>query len=34
MTNLEDPLIILKRRYAMGEITEEQYQRMRKILEG
>lgn len=29
----EDPLLILKRRFAFGEITEEEYQRMRKILE-
>ena len=28
-----DPLLILKRRFAMGEITDEEYQRMRKILE-
>jgi uncharacterized membrane protein len=29
----QDPLLILKRRFARGEITEEEYQRMRKILE-
>ena len=28
----DDPLLILKRRFAIGEITEEEYQRMRKIL--
>ena len=32
--DLEDPLLILKRRFALGEITEQEYQRMRKILEG
>ncbi|MDQ5868654.1 MAG: SHOCT domain-containing protein [Thermoproteota archaeon] len=32
--NSEEPLVILKRRFALGEITEEEYQRMRKILEG
>lgn len=29
----EAPLLILKRRFALGEITEEEYQRMKKILE-
>ena len=32
--NQEDPLVILKRRFAKGEINEEEYQRMRKIIEG
>ena len=32
--SFEDPLLILKRKFAMGELTEEEYQRMRKILEG
>ncbi len=30
----DDPLLILARRFAMGEITADEYQRMRKILEG
>jgi uncharacterized membrane protein len=29
----DDPAVILKRRFAIGEITEEEYQRMRKILD-
>lgn len=28
----EDPLVILKRRYAKGEINREEYERMRKEL--
>jgi putative membrane protein len=30
----ESPLDILKRRYAKGEITKEEYERMKKDLEG
>ena len=30
----ESPLDILKRRYAKGEITREEYERMKKDLEG
>ncbi|MFQ6109410.1 MAG: SHOCT domain-containing protein [Candidatus Aminicenantales bacterium] len=30
----EDPLEILKRRYARGEITKEQFEQMKKDLEG
>jgi uncharacterized membrane protein len=32
-TDDEDPLIILKRRFARGEITQEEYERMRRIIE-
>ena len=28
----DDPVLILNKRFAMGEITEQEYQRMRKIL--
>jgi uncharacterized membrane protein len=31
--NEDNPLAILKRRFATGEITEEEYKRMRHILE-
>lgn len=31
--NNEDPVLILKRRFARGEITETDYQRMKRILE-
>ena len=30
----ETPLEILKRRYAAGEITKEQYEAMKQVLEG
>jgi len=30
----ESPLDILKRRFALGEITKEQYDEMRRTLEG
>jgi uncharacterized membrane protein len=30
----ETPLEILKRRFALGEITKEQYEEMRKVLLG
>lgn len=33
-TQNESPLDILKRRYAKGEITKEEYERMKKDLEG
>ena len=33
-TDEPDPLVILKRRFAKGEISEEEYQRMRTIIEG
>ena len=33
ITNSEDPILILKRRFAMGEINDEEYQRIRKMLE-
>jgi len=29
----DDPLIILKRRFAKGEITKEEYEEMKSILE-
>ena len=32
-TDDEDPLIILKRRFARGAITQEEYERMRRIIE-
>jgi hypothetical protein len=32
-TDGEDPLVILKRRFARGEITQEEYERMRRIIE-
>ena len=32
--NTEDPLLILKRRFAAGQITEEEYERMKRIIEG
>jgi hypothetical protein len=32
--NQEDSLMILKRRFAKGEISEEEFKRMRSILEG
>lgn len=32
-TDVEDPLIILKRRFARGEITQEQYEKMKRIIE-
>jgi hypothetical protein len=31
--NNEDPLVILKRRFAKGEISEEDYERMRQVLD-
>ena len=33
-TQNENPLDILKRRYAKGEITSEEYEKMKKDLEG
>lgn len=33
-TSAEDPLEILRRRYAAGEIDDEEYQRRRKTLRG
>jgi putative membrane protein len=33
-TQNESPMDILKRRYAKGEITREEYERMKKDLEG
>ncbi|MBU4121702.1 MAG: SHOCT domain-containing protein, partial [Proteobacteria bacterium] len=33
-TQNESPLDILKRRYAKGEIAREEYERMKKDLEG
>jgi Short C-terminal domain len=32
-TNIDDPLKVLKLRFAKGEITKEQYEEMRKMLE-
>lgn len=32
-TGGEDPLVILKRRFAGGEITQKEYERMRRIIE-
>jgi hypothetical protein len=32
-SNIDDPLKVLKIRYARGEITKEQYEEMRKMLE-
>jgi putative membrane protein len=34
MTPSETPLDILKRRYARGEITREQFEQMRRDIEG
>ena len=33
-TDLESPVDLLKRRYAKGEITKEEYEQMKKDLEG
>lgn len=33
-TDVENPIVILKRRFARGEITEQEYERMRKIIQG
>jgi hypothetical protein len=32
-SDTEEPLVILKRRFARGEISEEEYERMRRIIE-